>query len=332
MQALEVAARYSVYPGMLEHVPRSDEQFPIIGGRLLPDSGPSRRGSHRLGTLLKCPQLFAYLHELKISLPRTTALTRGSLVHVGIAAVCCRMRAKRHGQNPDAYWSAADSVILAAYFMDTDPRRNAASVRAADLVEEAIAAAEAYARMFASFDTMNIIAVEQELAAQVPANGWNFDPATTSWLFTQRADLIYELDGLYYILDHKTRTSLRPGTHDAYSRDGQFQGYHMFGRGLWGDRFGGVFIRYATLQKKISFQTEVVDYLPWRAQAFVDTIRHAERVREDLIQRGINPWHWPKVSVGNGSCEHRYGPCEAAWLCDHGPEALTRPKIRDVER
>lgn len=128
------------------------------------------------------------------------------------------------------------------------------------------------------------------------------------------------------VVTHNTRGRRDPRTTRGYERSGQFHGYYLFGRHAWAERFGGAFINYVTFGTKkasgkqdFSFERRLSPPKPWAQACFPDSIRHAERVVQDLELRGVDPWKWPKAFVDNGVCETRFGPCPCAQFCDYGP-------------
>lgn len=314
---------HALYPG---------EDFPFVYGRYLVDGGSSPRGWHRLMSGLRCPQLLAYQSKLRLVLPESEVLARGSLVHAGLAAYFRRLQAIQDGKSPEHFHGYEDAMRIVSYRADSRPvarqapegesarsYRHPLSARYEDILPQCLAAVKAFID-HAPRTTQRIIAVERVLQVTVPSG----DPNVPSQLYTQRADLVsVDADGFVVITDHKTRGKKDKRQERAYARSGQFQGYHLFGRSFFGARWGGCYIQFVTMgDKKTTFERVAPPVYPWRIEGFVDTIRHGERIEHELSQRNLDPWRYPKVGIDNGCCEHRYGACEAAVYCDYGPAAM----------
>lgn len=317
----------------MNHVLYPGEDFPFVHGRYLVDGGSSPRGWHRLMSGLRCPQLLAYQSKLRIVMPETEVLARGSLVHAGLAAYYRRLQAIQDGKDPNAFHGYEDAMRIVTERADSRPTarqapegesprsyRNPLSARYSDILPRCLEALRYFVDHASRYPARRIIAVERVLQAMIPSG----DPNIPGQLYTQRADLIeVDLDGFIVITDHKTRGKKDIRQERAYARSGQFQGYHQFGRTNFPARFGGCYIQFITMgDKKTSIERVAPPVYPWRIDGFVDTIRHGERIEHELAQRNIDPWRYPKVGIDNGCCEHRYGPCEAAVFCDYGPAAL----------
>jgi hypothetical protein len=295
------------------------------------DAGQSERGWHRLSMALKCPQLHAYKEILKLTMPETDPLVRGSLCHQGLAHLYRRVQALQEGEDPDQWYDPVTAMQLFAEQQDARPTsrthdgtrgvKHPDSIPYAKHLQDCTDAVQGYSDFWVGYEDYRILGVEIELRALVPESGWSLDPLTTEFLITQRADLVVEdPDGYVYYIDHKTRGRKDNRAIRAYSRSGQFQGYQNFGRNAHGRKWGGNIINFITFgSKSYSYEREVPDIRPWRVQCFPDTVRYGERIVQDMEKMGVDPWKWPKVNVDNGCCEHRYGPCPAADWCDYGP-------------
>src|SRR5512142_2081746 len=95
--------------------PTPAPQAPVApAGKILLNTGPSPRGAHRLETILTCPQLYAYLHVLKLDLGDRTPLVRGSLGHVSLAHHYVQLRAVQRGEDPAAFYEPHVAIDQAA--------------------------------------------------------------------------------------------------------------------------------------------------------------------------------------------------------------------------
>ncbi len=308
---------------------------------ILLDAGQSERGWHRLSLALKCPALHAYKIKLGITFPETPPLVRGSLFHTGLAQYYRRVQAIQEGDDPEKWYEPIEAMRLDAEQHDARPNayrdpeqtrqvKHPNSVPYKAHLKECIDAARAYVDHWSAYDKWKIIGVETELRTHVPDDGWSLEEDVTRFLFTQKADLIVEdPDGYYFIVDHKTRGRADNRATRAYARSGQFSGYQLFGRNAFGRKWGGCLINFVTfkaankgLPMTFGFERVPPTVHPWRVRCFPDTVRYGERIVQDLEKMRVDPWHWPKVGIDNGCCEHRYGPCGAAEVCDIGEAAL----------
>lgn len=300
-----------------------------VEGRLLLDAGPSERGWHLLQTGLRCPQLRAYQEILEIRFKWSNPLVRGALLHMGAAHYYRRLQAFQDGEDPDQWHTPLDALRIFAARMDTDPDRNPRSPLFADHLEECISMVEHFMRRYKiERHGERILAVEQPFHTRVSTHDGKAEwyvgdkpPEHEGWLFSQRGDLVlYDTaTGLCWLDDHKTTSRKSPQQIRGYFRSGQMQGYYNFGRRAFGDAFGGVRINLFIFRKKPRVERIVVPYYPHRAAAFPQTVRWGEREWQDAKRLATSPWDFPKVGIDNGSCEHRYGPCDGADLCDYGP-------------
>jgi len=298
---------------------------------ILLNAGQSERGWHRLSTALKCPQLFAYLHILGLRFGKRKPLIQGSLLHIGLAHFYIRLWAIQNNTDPNQWYTPDEAIYLLAQQEDANPPpghvvgKDENWMPYAEQIQKAV---RAYVNYWGDNDAKyyRVVNVEEQVRAMVATGGWSLDAELLAWLFTQRIDLVLQdLDGYYIEIDHKKCGRFDKRDLRAYFRDGQFQGMHTFGRNKWGAKYGGIYINRVRIPDSgdnFGFQRDPVPVLRWRMDCFPDSIRWSERVVQDLEKRGVDPWKWPKVDSGNGGCEHRYGPCEAAELCDHGPSGL----------
>lgn len=313
----------------------------LVEGRYLLNAGPSRRGWHRAESMIRCPQWWAYNHHPAFKslptkpFPDSPPLIRGSLFHVAVAHFYRRLQAiQETGDNRDAerFHLPRRACELVSAEIDNDPRRHPDSPLWSSFIEEATAAITAYIAHYRSHDDRVIIATEYPLALAVEAAGWTLDPAVREYWTTGRADLIWlGADNYVYIDDSKTRGRIDPRQERGYARSGQFQGLRLMGERVFGGYFGGIGTNYATYKhdrEKVargeqsyafSFQRRAPPVLPYRLACHGDAIRHAEWLEQALVSSGMDPYRFPKASAENGGCEHRYGPCPAAYVCDYGP-------------
>jgi hypothetical protein len=333
-----------------------------IDGKLYVDGGPSTRGWHFHEDMLRCPQLWSYKHKLNIVFPMSVPLSRGILIHTGLAQYYMRLKHAQNGGNVDDYHDPITSMRICAHVEDEklgrfrdDGQPQRRGVKLKDdlvLVEEALVA---YMARYA-FDDIEIIAVEAELRAMIPPkeaaladmlrdpmcpvgqrvgnhalgshySGWNCT-CPGQHLYTQRPDMAAKVDGWKFLVDHKSRGRRDKRQTRGYTMSGQFQGYGIFGQQLWGAEFGGRLLNYVTWGSESKAGKKTA---PHFERLVPERKLWAERDFPDTIKhserlmemlKDEDPWHYPKTFIENGGCEHRYGPCVGQGLCSIGPAAL----------
>jgi hypothetical protein len=277
--------------------------------RLL-DPGPSRRGWHRLQLVLQCPRKYA-LYMARKENPEPTsspALIKGTLLHTALAhryALRCTWRPDPELLSPlDAIEARAEAEPNAEVW-----KEHTGLVTKTYLEYELRWAAEQW----------ETVAVEKELQATI-----RDDERDVGYLYTQRADLIVRnpATGLVYIVDHKTTSRLTSKVMRRYTLSGQFRGYNFFGRGLLGEKFGGVILNMIQWpDRKGAFKFERIDLepAPFADKTFRDTVVHAERLIHDLRDRHDEPMAWPGAHHET-ACWTPYGACENHARCEWGTE------------
>jgi hypothetical protein len=272
------------------------------------DAGPSRRGWHRLQTVLQCPRKYALYTASKLNPQPTTAppLIKGILLHIGLAH---RYALKK---NPKALLYPPLKAV------------------------EGMAAAQVNAEVWQEFvhlvqetllqydlrwegEQWEVMDVERELVANIED-----EERGEVYLYTQRADLVVrnKHSGLWYIVDHKSTFRISGKTKRRYTLSGQFRGYEFFGQGLLGKRFGGVILNMVQWPRdKVDAVFERVDLepAPYANRTFKQTVIHAERLIRDLTPRHDRPLDWPGVHHET-ACFTAYGPCEYHTLCQWGTD------------
>jgi hypothetical protein len=156
-----------------------------------------------------------------------------------------------------------------------------------------------------------VVMVEEELRAQIPK--WNGDG---TFLFTQRADLaVQDPDGKYWIVDHKSCYRIESKTLRQHIISGQFLGYQVFGRKLWGRDFGGVIVNRVKLSEPYDFDRTTLEPAPSAIKHFAKNLA----LQEHMVGmfEGKPPVEWPAV-YSDQTCWGKYGKCDAFELCQWG--------------
>jgi len=282
--------------------------------KVLIDTGPSRRGWHRLEAHLRCPQLFAWgygqagstnpetAQASRRQFPPTPPLVRGSIGHVGLAHLYARLRAVQTNIDPNLFHLPTEAMGLVA---------DSFGELGDEMLPVATRVLIAYAKHF-SHEKWKILAVEQE--EETTFHGY---------LYTARVDLEYEdRAGKIWFVDHKVVSKLEAKVLDRYTLSGQILGLSHLGARKHGDRFGGVQLNLLGVNP-ISFIRHVPDPAPWLLERFPDLVKLAEEGisrTEDLLRQKLTV----PASPSEFTCYNSYGRCPAHGLCRWGVETSGR--------
>lgn len=285
-----------------------------VDGRILINSGASRRGAHRLDKFRFCPQLFSYEDVLGITIPEDkTALVNGSGTHIGAAHHYVRRGAAQPGgvvymgqtfTDPDAFHEPIPAMRLAAG-LTTGVERTLWEKLGPNMV----AMLEHYVIWCHGQDLgYRVVAVEQEVEVMVEGN-----------LYTQRIDLALEdRRGQVCIFDHKT--SGRPDKAETYYEDDwQIAGLYRFGRGIYKDKFDSVRLNIIGSVAPFVCRRVTAAFRPVFARRLERRVLDVETEIKRLLDSGRDPWDWPIREI----CRNRFGHRCKAWRLCH--EAGRRP-------
>lgn len=273
------------------------------------DPGPSPHGWHKLQTALQCGRkVWYYLDDKEKDLPRqmTVPLIRGSLGHLGLAQFFSRLYNEQRGLDPDEYASPEYAI---RYSVEQNGYPHWHTDLAINVVRE-------YAAQYRK--RWRVVAVEKVLFGRVEG-----------WPYTQRADLIVfdEYLGKYLIVDHKVVTRLPSGSPARYILSGQFLGYGMFGRELWGDQYGGTYINMISAPNKIKedftdpelydFRLIKVEPTPGADPVFRRTLIKANKILDEVREQDITE---VPGSFHENICTTQYGRCPHFGRCQWGKD------------
>ena len=287
--------------------------------KILIDAGPSERGWHGFENAARCLRLWAWQNVGGKKFPTTEPLVKGSLLHVGLAHYYQRKMVK----NPEDYYTPAESVqVLAEQESDKAADFNAKNLWLSSIAP-IIGALDAYEAEYARC-SWKPIAVEKELRAQVPIDT---DPhhqgllilshRADRFLFTQRADLItQDAHGFMWIIDHKSCYRITSKTLRQFILSGQFLGYQVFGRKMYGKKFGGVILNRVKLSEPYGFERCAVEPAPVAVSGFLRMLKQTEQRLRDHDHL-TDPLDYPPV-FSDQTCYGKYGQCPAFELCRWG--------------
>jgi len=277
--------------------------------RLL-NTGPSPFGWHRYETALRCLAAYGYGLEARLLGRRIDRpqLVRGTLVHLGLAHHYARKLAAQRGEKCDLY-----APVEA---MERLTRLEIAAGGFAPLWQEQLAnAVVAVAGYIAHYATerWRVLHVEEVF-------GLRFGEAQ----ITQRFDLVVEIDGWVYTVDHKTSAKITADHRRFYALSGQFIGMTWIGKYTWGDRFGGPILNLVEVNGsgKPRFQRPALELLPAQVAAFGATVATTFARMRDAAQYPVD--QWPK-SPSEHTCWTRYGACDHIERCGVKAPSVTLP-------
>ena len=285
------------------------------------NAGPSERGWHRIEGASRCLRLHAWRESGAMPKVETEPLIKGSLLHIGLAHYYVRM----NRDDPDYYYSPEDAVRK----LSAVGAREASTAHAAALwrvsAPNIILSLQAYEARWRNCGWEPVM-VEEELRAHIPK--YNGDG---KFLFTQRADLaVRDSDGIHWIVDHKSCYRIESKTLRQHILSGQFLGYQLFGRKLWGDNFGGVIVNRVKLSQPYGFDRTVLEPAPSAIKLFAKNLALQERM-VDMFE-GKPPLEWPAV-YSDQTCWGKYGKCDAFELCQWGePDAVCEESRQEEAR
>lgn len=288
------------------------EPAPPPQDRILLNTGPSRRGAHRLQNALTCPALYAFKNVIRheAALGGRDPLVRGSIGHAALAHHYARLGAVQHGLDPEAYYTPHDAIDLVA------PTFGDIGHKFQRLIHNAY---DAYARFYA-VEREEVVAVEYAVETQVPHP---YAPSVT-YDFTQRWDLVTkDGGGRYWLTDHKFVAKADQRTVQRYALSIQFTSMVWLAHKIIGSAFGGVRLNLVGVGNGETFQfvRPVLPPAPDAVRRFPETIMLAEQRIAD-VERLSTPWDAPRV-YSEMVCMTPYGACDCFELCRFGKDHIT---------
>lgn len=279
--------------------------------KILLDAGPSERGWHQFETAARCMRLWAFRHKDGMEFPVTEPLVKGSLLHIGLAHY---YEIKKSG--PGNIYEPIDAVKELAE-RESIKAFNQNNRSAANLWKSAVpvvcAAVDEY-MLYYHDCSWKVLEVERELRAHIPNEN-----SDSTFLFTQRADLIVEDPrGFKWIVDHKSCYRITSKTLRQHILSGQFLGYQVFGRKMYGDKFGGVIINRVKLSNPFGVDRTVVEPAPAAVAGFVRMLQ-TTNARIEKWENVEDSMNYPPV-FSDQICYGKYGQCSAFELCRWGRE------------
>lgn len=273
--------------------------------KILVEAGPSERGWHRFEQASRCLRLFALNQSGHVPRTMSDPLVKGSLLHVGLA----QYYAAKMNDGLDYYSPEEGIKILSEQMADESVTAHDAALWRIH-VPEIIQAVKAYIVRWRDCP-WEVVAVEKELRAQIPRLSGD-----GTFLFTQRADLIVkDHHDIHWIVDHKSCYRIDSKTLRQHILSGQFLGYQIFGRKMYGKKFGGVIVNRVMLRGPYGFDRCTLEPAPHAVKRFIHNLAHVEDSTERY--EGKEPFEWP-AAYSDQVCWGKYGKCRAFELCQWG--------------
>jgi hypothetical protein len=158
-------------------------------------------------------------------------------------------------------------------------------------------------------------------AVEIPAN---VEFPGVSHPYAGKIDRIIELNGQYYVEDHKTTSRMGSYYFKQFELSHQMQGYiclaQMF---IPSVKIAGVRINaHAIYKRESAFERQIISFAPARLDDFKATLElWIQRIRESY-ETGVFPGNY-------NACDGKYGMCQYAGVCSVSPSL--RDKVLEQE-
>lgn len=143
--------------------------------------------------------------------------------------------------------------------------------------------------------------------------------------YAVRIDRIFELDGAYYIEDHKTTSQFGVSFYDEFELSGQMKGYARAAELLIGKPIRGVRINTIVTRKNNEEFDRRILYFP---PGVLDHWERTHRMWAERIKQSHESGVWPQAW---SSCSHKYGMCTYAEVCSLDPKYETQALATDFD-
>lgn len=280
--------------------------------KILINTGPSRRGWHRLELALRCLRLYALSHLLKLDSAHRPALVRGSLLHIGMAHIYAQMRAARTGGDPGRYYDPVPAIEVASHLEEYQPYGE----QLREICQDVVAS-----YLVTTPENIDVQAVEEVVEAHFGGK----------YLLTQRWDLLYkDKSGRFWVRDHKSAAKPNASTIMRYSLSGQFLAAQLIGRARYGDQWGGVELNILGMEKNKKTGAypvirERVKPAPGALERFSRDMVEMEDRLAKYAEENRDPWDYPGAWHEH-ACVTAYGACGFYSLCQWGRSSLV-PRV-----
>ncbi len=260
------------------------------------DSGPSKRGFHRLESFLRCPTQYWWRHVKGVQLPPGDPLVRGTIGHVWLAHFYTFQAAALRGVDASKTIYAPD--VAAGIVAE---RYGAQGARLLPVVLNLMAR---YAAHYPR-ERVEVIGVEKPLETHFEG-----------FLYTARADLVVrDSKGKVWIWDHKIVGRIEDKVFRRYAISGQFHGLAHLGRAAFGPSFGGLVLNVIGVDGRLERRSP--EPAPWLYSRWPKIVANTERQIEALADLPVTSW---PAAASESVCVTPYGLCDHFESCRWGPE------------
>jgi len=262
------------------------------------DAGPSERGWSFFESASRCMRLWGWKNLSPMERHTSDALVKGSLFHIGLA----HYYQLKLDSESDLY-----SPFEAVFALAEQEGGDIWNKHAAPIADAVLAYIDHYEKC-----PWKVVAVEKELRARIPLGD-------TDFLYTQRVDLIVEdTHGKIWLVDHKSCYRITGKTLRQHILSGQFLGYQVFGKKMYGDRFAGVIVNRMKLSPAYDFDRCALEPAPAAVASYVPLLQSIEQKVRDHSHL-TDPMDFTPV-FSDQVCFGKYGQCQAFDRCRWGSE------------
>lgn len=147
--------------------------------------------------------------------------------------------------------------------------------------------------------------------------------------YTGKIDRILEINGLYYVEDHKTTSQLGAQYFQQYDPNNQMMGYAWLAQKLTGLRIAGVRINaLGVLKTQTKLAREIVSYSKERLEewgqnynSWVHRLEDSYKYMQEADEHGVPPEEAALSAFPHNfmACSAKYGMCQYASVCSFQP-------------
>lgn len=160
--------------------------------------------------------------------------------------------------------------------------------------------------------------------------------------YAGKIDRVFELQGLYYVEDHKTSSQLGPYYFNQFDPSNQMMGYAVLAQELTGLPIAGVRINaHGVLKTQDKFERKIITYsqprlVEWK-ENYNNWISKINRSMEliTMPKENLGAKELMEMEMGAAfpmqlnACAGKYGPCQYVEVCTNAPHI--REKILEFE-
>ncbi len=291
-------------------------------------TGASPHSGH-VHEAVNCLQYYSYIRQLGFIFAGNAYTARGTLIHLGLAHSLAERGALQKGEKPGCkvgsgqFIQGKNVVLPPLVAMERYYRENTELLSQADF--------ENCTRAVLAWNTANVINGHRIVGVEALLTGhvtmpWGSVP------YTQRADLITQYRGNYYLWDHKSCYRMEKQAPARYRFHFQFLGLETFGRTRYGKHFGGVVLNRLCLvpTKDGAYKHDQHNMANdiFANTRFWDWVYQKKLMVKWAEDNFSDPWNWPRA-MSESHCKTITGELCPGWnLCVHGQSAASHYERR----